>query len=228
MALILSLESSAKNCTVNLSKDGESVSNAQSTGEWQHSKEITVIIRQVLQFAGKEINDLDAVALSQGPGSYTGLRVGASCAKGICFAMDIPLIAIDTLKIIAWPFLSAPNRIAYEYIIPTIDARRDEVYYTVYDKEGNIVQKTDNKILFAESFSDFENAVVCGDAAPKASKILQSDLDFVDTFPDAHNMSALAYARYTSQSFEDVAYFNPFYLKMPNITKSKKGILPNI
>lgn len=220
---ILCLETSGKQCSVALSADGFCSHAIATDGDWSHSEKITLLINQLLKDQSMDFSDLDAIALSKGPGSYTGLRVGASAAKALCYAQEIPLIAIDTLKIISWPHLTNLND--DQVIIPMIDARRQEVYYNIYDKDLIEKQPTTNLILEPDSFKAYSNAIFCGDGAEKASKILDSKngrFEF-DTIL-AKNMCFLSFDALKHKKFEDIAYFNPFYLKPPNITKSKKSI----
>jgi len=220
---VLCLETSGKQCSVALASDGVCIHQISAEGEWSHSAQITLLIDQLLKDKSMDFSDLSAIALSKGPGSYTGLRVGASAAKALCYSQEIPLLAIDTLKIIAQPFLKLIKDT--NVVIPMIDARRQEVYYNIYDKELHPQQETTNLILEAESLNAYPNAIFCGDGAEKASKILNvvgAQFEFGPVM--AENMSFLSFQAYQKQSFEDIAYFNPFYLKPPNITKSKKSI----
>ena len=185
-----------------------------------------MLIDEVIKRSGYTIDDLHAVALSAGPGSYTGLRVGASCAKGICYAKNIPLLAVQTLELVAYQYSIQNPDASINYIIPTIDARRSEVYYAIYDSDLKECSPVDNHIIEENSFSGYPNAVICGDGALKASEIIKNDeIQYFNSFPEASFMSALAFRQYKAEKFENLAYYNPFYLKMPNITKSKKGIL---
>lgn len=221
---ILNLETSALACSVALSKNSQLLYSAKSSGDWKHSKEITLLIIDCMKNAQMSYNQLSAVSISGGPGSYTGLRVAASCAKGICYANEIPLISVDTLKIIAQPLLNQVND--NEYVIPMIDARRDEVYYNIYDNLGNPIQETTNLILTENELIQYPNAIICGDAADKAQNLLKNPhLRYVSSFAEAENMINLSFLKFQSQSFEDLAYFSPFYLKPPNITKSKKTLI---
>lgn len=223
MALILCLETSAKACTVALSKDGTSIAQQSTDGEWKHSKMITLLIDEVLKKEGYTLKDLDAVAISQGPGSYTGLRVGASCAKGLCYGGQLKLIAIPTLAIIA----QAHRHLNSELIVPMIDARRMEVYYNIYDATLTAQQETNNLILESDAFKDLRarQVVFCGDGAFKMKELdSSSSWQILEGGAQAQHMASLAESRYKAQNFEDVAYYVPFYLKPPNITKSTKSL----
>jgi len=225
---ILCLETSGPSCSVALSLNGQCISIEHSTGEWKHSQYLTTKIEECFKKVNFQMQNLNAVAISQGPGSYTGLRVGASTAKGICFGLDIPLIAIDTLKIISSPERQKINGTDLKYIIPLIDARRDEVYYNIYNVELEAQTETKPHILQEDSFQEIisKGAVICGDGALKAAKILNltSHSSCDQSFPSAQYMDNLSFVKYQSNSFEDIAYFSPFYLKPPNITKSKKSL----
>ena len=184
---------------------------------------ITLLIQEILDSAGHTLKDLDAVAISQGPGSYTGLRVGASCAKGLCYGSQLKLLAIPTLSIIA----QAQQNKGFQRIVPMIDARRMEVYYNVYDDDLQAQQETDNLILDASAFQFFNDKTVvfCGDGAFKMKDLgLSEGWQVVEEGALAEHMAPLAEARYKAQNFEDVAYYVPFYLKPPNITKSTKSL----
>lgn len=225
MSLILSLETSAVSCSVALSTVGETICTKASEGEWRHSKEITLLIQACLDSSKKKLGDLAAIAISSGPGSYTGLRVAASCAKGMCYALDLPLLAIPTLEVIAFPFADKADQSTF--IVPLIDARRDEVYYNVYGQNLVAQQTTTNLILEKDSFEQFEgqNLIFCGDGAEKASKLVNFKLaEYYPTLATAEAMSTLAFTRFSAKSYEDLAYYVPFYLKPPNITKSKKSL----
>lgn len=226
---ILCLETSGPLCSVAICCNGIMISYIESDGEWKHSQYLTTKIEECLKEANLSINKLDAVCISRGPGSYTGLRVGSSTAKGICYALDIPLIAVDTLKIIAYPELKTLADNWVTYIIPMIDARRDEVYCTIFDDQ--LIAHVDTKphILQEDSFSEYftKGALICGDGATKAINLINAATTtiFQPTYPLAKNMAQLSYNRFLENKIENTAYFNPYYLKPPNITVSKKSIL---
>lgn len=223
LAAILCLETSAKACTVAIAQDGVSVVQRSADGEWKHSRMVTLLIHEALEQAQCTLKDLEAVAVSQGPGSYTGLRVGASCAKGLCYGSHLRLLAIPTLTIIA----QAQLHLGTEHIVPMIDARRMEVYYNIYDRALQPMQETNNLILDTDSFHRIKDkqVVFCGDGAFKLREFdLSEGWQIVDEGALAQHMAPLAEARFQQQIFEDVAYYVPFYLKPPNITKSKKPL----
>lgn len=158
--------------------------------------------------------DLDAVCVSKGPGSYTGLRIGVSAAKGLCFSLNIPLLSLNSLEILA---RSVENENNADYIIPMIDARRKEVYTATFTPQMQIIEKTNAKILDETSFQSFNNKkiIVLGDGASKASEILKLEnaTYLTESLPSAKDMCAESFKLYQNQQFEDVAYFEPFYLK---------------
>ncbi len=224
MSYILCLETSAKACTIAISSKGQVLYATEAEGENEHSRSITLMIETAMQQLGLSMKQLVAVAVSKGPGSYTGLRVGASCAKGLCYALNIPLIAIPTLSVVAYPIINANQSAKMKYV-PMIDARRMEVYYTIYDHKLRPLVDTDNLVLTPDVFHDLhsESVIYCGDGAHKMSDLLVSDLhQIINSQPRAENMAAMAFAKFEKEEFEDLAYFVPFYLKPPNITKSKK------
>ena len=223
---LLCIETSAKECSIALSDKTKLLSYQQSEGIWRHSKEIILHIELALKVAGIQIDQLSAVAVSGGPGSYTGLRVGVSAAKAISYARGIPLISVSTLKVIANEFKSKIEN--DEYLIATIDARRDEIYFQIFNQYLETDQNPDNLILTNDSFIAFKEkkCVICGDAALKTSEFLDfNHFEYIQSFPSAMHMPDLAYDKFKSSDFADTAYFSPFYLKSPNITKSKKTLL---
>lgn len=225
MALIICLETSALACSVALCEGEALLAYRESEGEWRHSKEITLLIIDCLKEVGKTVQELSAVAISKGPGSYTGLRVGASCGKGLCYALDIPLLAIPTLELVAFPLLEDLDD--NTLIVPLIDARRDEVYYNLYDKQLQEQQETTNLVLNTDSFDHFMpySLIFCGDGAGKAIDLINySKAEFRPSYASAKNMCSLANKRMEARKHEDLAYFSPFYLKPPNITKSTKAL----
>jgi tRNA threonylcarbamoyladenosine biosynthesis protein TsaB len=213
MAYILNIETSTKNCSVALAKDGEKlVSREIAEMGYSHAEKLHVFIEEILSEANLQFSALDAIAVSQGPGSYTGLRIGVSAAKGLCYALNIPLIAVDTLEILA-------SQISIEkgLIVPMIDARRMEVYAAIFDKNHQKIRKTKAEILTVDSFSELKETIYfIGDSSQKAKTILQKEnFIFVENviYPSAKQMTKKSYTLFTNNHFEDVAYFEPFYLK---------------
>ena len=218
MALILQIETSTSSCSVALSEDGEVVSFKEVNERNAHASSLTVFMEDVLKEAGKTSSDLSAVAVSMGPGSYTGLRIGVSAAKGLCYALDIPLIAVNTLKCMANGVL--PGYLETEVLLcPMIDARRMEVYTAVFNKQLDELESVEAKIIDNDSFQDLLSShklVFFGDGAFKCRTVLEHNKNalFVDSFINsARHMSALVYEKYVRRQFEDIAYFEPYYLK---------------
>lgn len=213
MAYILNIETSTKNCSVALAKNGEIIVCREiAEMGYSHAEKLHVFIEEILIEANLKFSDLKAVAVSQGPGSYTGLRIGVSAAKGLCYALEIPLIAVDTLEVLA-----SQIYIEEGVIVPMIDARRMEVYSAIFDKNHQKIRETKAEILIEESFSDLNQTVYfVGDSSQKAKTILKKEnFIFLDDviYPSAKQMTKKSYTLFTNNRFEDVAYFEPFYLK---------------
>ena len=214
MALLLNIETATRNCSVALSLDGEITSIAEIAGEgYLHAEKLHVFIEDVIRNAGYSLKDINAVAVSMGPGSYTGLRIGVSAAKGLCYALGIPLIAVDTLEVMARRISVASS----ELIIPMIDARRMEVYNGVYDSNYTRLREVKAEIITPDSFSEYEGKLhLIGDGAAKCSEILNSDKFMYhedELFPSAFQMCRMSFDKYKISDTVDVAYFEPFYLK---------------
>jgi len=228
MATLLQIETATQVCSAALSVDGETIALKELAAQNIHAGSLTLFIREVMQQAGVRYQDLDAIAVSKGPGSYTGLRIGVSTAKGICFAQDKPLIGIDTLQMMAEGFLSA-NRSYTGLICPMIDARRMEVFTALYDHQLTEILPVGAKIIDEESFRSELNGqqiTFIGDGAMKCNtSIISANAAFSDlNFNSAANMSGLAFNAFTQGQFEDVAYFEPYYLKDFVITQAKKKV----
>lgn len=228
MAKILQIETATSVCSVALSIDGKTIFDKEEMGQNLHASKLTLFIDEVIKSAGLSYGDLDAVAISKGPGSYTGLRIGVSTAKGLCYALDKPLIGIETLKMMAAGFVEQnPN---YNGLIcPMIDARRMEVYTSVVDSQLNVLEETSAKIIDENSFENFlsnQTVTFIGDGSNKCAEVLnQQTAKFNNNnFNSGNNMSALAYQNYQIGNFEDVAYFEPFYLKDFVLTQPKKRV----
>ncbi len=210
---ILNIETSTKNCSVALAKEGNTIFIKEIAEQnFSHSEKLHLFIDEVLKQAGISYKELSAIALSKGPGSYTGLRIGASTAKGLCFALDIPLIALDSLQILALQVTHKDG-----LIIPMIDARRMEVYTATFDSNHNKISDTQALIIDENSFSQItQKTYFIGDGAEKCKPFLQREnLIFLDQiiYPSAQEMSLLSYEKFVAQEFENIAYFEPFYLK---------------
>ncbi len=225
MAYILHIETATKNCSVALAKDGVLLAKIEeNSGSFSHAERLHPIIDTLLKDNAIEPSALNAIAVGKGPGSYTGLRIGVSAAKGLCYALGIPLIAMDSLEILAQEGLGKA-----EYIIPMLDARRMEVYTAVYDKKGNCVETTHAKILDENSFSKYcadAQTLFLGDGVEKTKALIGANkATFVEgKLPSAKDMVGLAFQKYQEKDFEDVAYFEPYYLKDFVVTKSKKKL----
>lgn len=205
-------------CSVALAVDGIVKAIQESRIKNAHAESVTVFSQEVLNQAGYSFDDLDAVAVSKGPGSYTGLRIGVSTAKGFCFAQDIPLISVNTLKAMAFGLQLQHNDDAYLYC-PMIDARRMEVYVAIFNQKLETVTETKAEIIDENSFNDVlasNKMLFAGDGAEKCKTFLSQNnnaLFIDDFFPSASFLSMLAEEKYQKELFEDVAYFEPFYLK---------------
>lgn len=221
MALLLCVETSTAACSVALAKDGELFFLKEDSSGKSHSMMLLPFINEVLINNNININDIDAFAVSKGPGSYTGLRIGVSTIKGLAYALEKPVIAIDTLKAMAFGikemYNSKINNISF--FCPLIDARRMEVYSALYDADNQQVRNTMAEIIDDNSFSEFlDKGMVCfaGDALEKCKIYLKKNKNalFVEDFlPSAQWMCNIAEQNYSNQDFVDTAYFEPFYLK---------------
>jgi len=224
MALILCLETTTTNCSVALSRDGEVLALKEDMGlNYSHAERLHNYIDSVLKDAKLSKNDLDAVAVSKGPGSYTGLRIGVSSAKGLCFALDIPLIATNTLEALAMQ----AEITDIKTIIPVLDARRMEVYSAIFNSKFEEKRGIEAQIIEEDSFKEQladGNCLFIGNGAEKLQPILKHKHAHFNTeaLPSAREMAFLAEAKYKISDTEDVAYFEPFYLKDFVVTKSKK------
>lgn len=224
MALILCIETATKSCSVALVKEGVVLARREEVSDrYSHAEQLTLFIEAVLQEQEKSMKDLAAVAVSKGPGSYTGLRIGVSTAKGLCYALDIPLMAISTLEAMAKGMQS--KEVADLYC-PMIDARRMEVYCALYAAEGQ-QSEIAAKVIDEDSFKDVlekKSILFFGDGADKCQETIQhQNARFIEQlYPSATDMAVLASQAYAQQNFEDVAYFEPYYLKDFVAGKPKK------
>ncbi|MFZ3272860.1 MAG: tRNA (adenosine(37)-N6)-threonylcarbamoyltransferase complex dimerization subunit type 1 TsaB [Lutibacter sp.] len=214
MTYILNIETATKNCSVSISKEGKTIALKElNDGNYSHAEKLHELIGQVVLEAKISLSDLKAIAVSKGPGSYTGLRIGVSAAKGLCFALDIPLISVNTLQSLALSVtIDKGNK------IPLLDARRMEVYSQVFNEKNEMIRAVYAEIIDSDSFSEFLNAekvYFFGDGAEKCKEIItHKNAVFIDEkFPSAKEMSVISYEKYLKNEFEDVAYFEPFYLK---------------
>ncbi|MES2411335.1 MAG: tRNA (adenosine(37)-N6)-threonylcarbamoyltransferase complex dimerization subunit type 1 TsaB [Bacteroidota bacterium] len=221
MIYILNIETATKNCSVSLAKNGKTVLCREIADQgYSHAEKLHVFIEEILKETGISVRDLKAIAVSKGPGSYTGLRIGVSTAKGLCYALGIPLISVDTLKVLA-------KQVVVEngLIVPMLDARRMEVYSAVFDNNHAKIMEVQAEILTEESYAEMTEPVYfIGDCQEKCQTVLVKDnFHFLPEiiFPSANEMSSLSYEKFVKNEFEDVAYFEPFYLKDFLIAKPK-------
>jgi tRNA threonylcarbamoyladenosine biosynthesis protein TsaB len=213
MPIILNIETATKNCSVAIAKDGKTiVCKELATENFSHAEKLHVFIEQILAESNVQFSELNAVAVSQGPGSYTGLRIGVSSAKGFSYALNIPLIAVDTLQLLAKQ-ISIANGI----ILPMIDARRMEVFSAMYDSNYNQIRATQAEIIDESSYKEISETIhLVGDGIGKFTNTLTNEKFVFHNevlYPSANEMSALSFEKFQNSDFVDVAYFEPFYLK---------------
>ncbi|MDT0605647.1 tRNA (adenosine(37)-N6)-threonylcarbamoyltransferase complex dimerization subunit type 1 TsaB [Croceitalea rosinachiae] len=213
--IILNIETATTNCSVSVGINGEVVALIEeNTPNHSHSEQLHVFIEQVLEKASLSFSDLDAIAVSKGPGSYTGLRIGVSAAKGLCFSLDLPLISIATLESMANQVLVSKNSV----IIPVLDARRMEVYSCVFNSQFREIRATKAEVITEHSFEeylDYEQIHLLGSGAEKCKDLLRNS-KFVfhgQLIPSAKEMAFLSLKKFKADQLEDVAYFEPYYLK---------------
>lgn len=222
---ILHIETSSRNCSVAISDGEELLCLCEEVSEnYKQSESLHTFVEWALEGAEISLKDIEAISLGKGPGSYTGLRIGAASAKGFCYGLKVPLIAVNSLETMIEPFLGQN----YDIIIPLIDARRMEVYCAVYDgNSGKMISETEAKILDEQSFKELEGKKILfvGDGAKKAQEILQiSNADFNQkVYPSAKYLIKKSVEKFNRQDFEDVAYFEPFYLKDFHGVKKKSS-----
>ena len=213
-SLILNIETATTNCSVSLSKDGETIVLKEDyNNNYSHAERLHLYIDAVLKEANIESPNLDAIAISKGPGSYTGLRIGVSAAKGLCYALDKPLISISTLEALAHQF-----KIKEGVIVPMLDARRMEVYSAVFNSEYKQIRDIQAQVLKETSFNKhLQNGKVyfIGNGVEKTKTLISHpNAVFIENkLPSAKEMSMLSYNKYKKNDIEDVAYFEPYYLK---------------
>lgn len=238
MALILAIETGTDICSVALVRDGELLALRESDEERNHAKKIAVFVDELLRESGVATDDLDAVAVSKGPGSYTGLRIGVSFAKGLCYGQNIPLVAVGSLD-----SLVEVAREDYEagildienwgnaLLCPMIDARRMEVYTQTFNAEGVAQSEVEAKIIDGASFSAERTSdypfVIFGSGAAKCAEVL-GGATFIEVVPSARGMARLAEKAFVEGRTEDVAYFEPFYLKDFVVGTAKKSLLERV
>ncbi|MBW7867668.1 MAG: tRNA (adenosine(37)-N6)-threonylcarbamoyltransferase complex dimerization subunit type 1 TsaB [Brumimicrobium sp.] len=224
MTRLLHIETATKVCSVALSEDGKLVDVLEeSSGEYIHSEKLTIFIEEICKRNHWNLQDLQGIVVTSGPGSYTGLRIGVSTAKGLCFGLDIPLISVNTLESITQlALIKYPDAI----ICAMIDARRMEVFSGIYDNQMRLVKPLSADILDDNSYAEFEPFVVCGDGAEKVQTLWPNRNITVDItiLSSASGQVQIAYQKYLNQEFEDVAYFEPKYLKDFMVTTAKSKL----
>jgi len=229
MALILNIETSTTICSVSIAKDGKKIIGKESNEKNAHSKILTVFIEDIFKEANLKIKDIDAVAVSKGPGSYTGLRIGVSAAKGIAYGANKPLISISTLLNMAYGAKQVLKANNDDLLAPMIDARRMEVYTQLFDYELSSTNEINAKIIDEQSFlSELEKHKIhfFGDGAMKCKDTIKhkNAIFYEDYHPSADYMIPFSEKAFNLNNFEDVAYFEPFYLKDFVATIPKKNI----
>jgi tRNA threonylcarbamoyladenosine biosynthesis protein TsaB len=236
MASILNIETATPLCSVALTIDGHTVSSRETREDKSHAARLTGFIQEIMEEKNLKITDLDAVAVGKGPGSYTGLRIGVSTAKGLCYGAGIPLIAVDTLKILYIQAISSHPAFVQELLskpeilfCPMIDARRMEVYTCLLNSQGEEVEPVSARIIDADSFSSklLDHTVVFfGTGMEKCRGTLTHHhaVFIPDIYPGASSLALLAEEKFAHHDFEDIAYFEPFYLKDFIATISKKRL----
>lgn len=227
MALILSIETATHICSVALHKEGILLGLQELHLEKSHSGSLSLMIEQLLVHCDLEMDELDAIAIASGPGSYTGLRIGLSTAKGLCYALDKPLIAFSSLDHMV--FAVKPYYAEQTLLVPMIDARRMEVYYKISEASLKELSPIANLIVEADSFSNWieqdKNIVLFGNGAEKCQELYEDIRNIsilTNVYPSAKHMGELAFSKFEKQQFEDLAYFEPNYVKEFYSPKPKK------
>ena len=215
MSLLLAIETSTRNCSVALFEDSKLIIvQEQNSDKYLHAEWLTIFIDKVVEKANTTLQKIDGIILAKGPGSYTGLRIGTSTAKGLCYALDIPLVSISTLQAMAFAVSKIED---YKFYCPMIDARRMEVFASLYDKRNNEIRGIQADIVDEHTYEEFlkDEVLFFGDGAIKCKNIINnSNASFIDgVLPSAKDMGVLAFDKFVNGYFEDVAYFEPYYLK---------------
>lgn len=237
MALILSIETGTDICSVALANDGELMALRESDEGRDHARKVALFVDELLRETGVQPDDLDAIAVGKGPGSYTGLRIGVSFAKGMCYALNIPLIAVgslDALMEVAREDYDAgiidleDDEWATAYLCPMVDARRMEVYAEVFNTRGEALGDVVAEVVTGDSFAAWRGGesrfVIFGNGAAKCCELLP-DAVCISVAPSARGIVCLAEEAFRAERFEDLAYFEPFYLKDFMVIPSKKRLL---
>ena len=234
MSLILCIETGTDICSVGIARDGELVSLRESAEGRDHAKHVGVFVDELLRETDIAPDELDAVAVGMGPGSYTGLRIGVSFAKGLCYGLQIPLVAIGSLDALAEVAIEDNKAGILDVeawdealLCPMVDARRMEVYTRLYNAKGEPQSDVKAEIINEESFASVratKQLVIFGNGAAKCREVL-SDATYIDVAPSARGLARLAEQRLQAGQTEDIAYFEPFYLKDFVVIPSKKKLL---
>ncbi|ADV49392.1 universal protein YeaZ [Cellulophaga algicola DSM 14237] len=225
MAILLNLETATTNCSVSIAENGALLAIKEfDSAAYSHAEQLHIFIEEVLQIASLNLKDLDAIAVSKGPGSYTGLRIGVSAAKGLCFALDLPLISIPTLESMAYQ--AHVNDVSF--VIPVLDARRMEVYSSVFNHDLEEIRETKAEVIDENSFRDYAEkgkVLILGSGAQKCKETLtHANFSFETTVvPSAKEMAMLSNKKFKENNLENVAYFEPYYLKDFIVLKKKKA-----
>lgn len=214
--MLLSIETATKVCSVSIHQEGKLIALSELHQEKSHSGQLTVLIDEILKNTSVDKNDLNGIIISKGPGSYTGLRIGTSTAKGLCFALGIPLISVNTLKAMAYEMTSVLEE--DYYLCPMLDARRMEVYCLVTDHKSHVLQDTKAEVINERSFLDYleeKKMLFFGNGSIKCKQVIRhKNAVFINNiYPSAKNIGYLGYKKFTEGAFEDMAYFEPYYLK---------------
>ena len=234
MSLILCIETGTDICSVGLARNGELVSLRESDEGRDHAKKVAVFVDELLRETDVAPDELDAVAVGMGPGSYTGLRIGVSFAKGMCYALGIPLVAVGSLDALAEVAVEDHEAGIIDVenwsqarLCPMVDARRMEVYTRIYDSAGHPLNEVSAEVITVDSFAEWRRTaplVIFGNGAAKCREVLP-DAEYVDVVPSARGLARLAQQRLSEGRTEDIAYFEPFYLKNFIVIPSKKKFL---
>jgi tRNA threonylcarbamoyladenosine biosynthesis protein TsaB len=234
MSLILCIETGTDICSVGVARDGELISLRESDEGRDHAKKVGVFVDELLRETGISPDELDAVAVGMGPGSYTGLRIGVSFAKGLCYGLGIPLVAVGSLDAMAAVAIEDNDAGILDVdnwenavLCPMVDARRMEVYTRLFDAKGNALSDVTAEVVTEQTFADVRRErqlVMFGNGAAKCREVLP-DATYINITPSARGLARLAEQRLSAGQTEDIAYFEPFYLKDFIVIPSKKKLL---
>jgi tRNA threonylcarbamoyladenosine biosynthesis protein TsaB len=234
MSLILCIETGTDICSVGIARDGELISLRESDEGRDHAKRVGVFVDELLRETGVMPNELDAVAVGMGPGSYTGLRIGVSFAKGLCYGLNIPLIAVGSLDALAEVAIEDNEAGILDVdnwneavLCPMVDARRMEVYTRLFDTSGKALSEVSAEVVTEQTFADVrreKQLIIFGNGAAKCREVMP-DATYISITPSARGLARLAQQRLSAGQTEDIAYYEPFYLKDFIVIPSKKKLL---